>query len=303
MSAIGPAKTLSAVPAKPRSKASGAQVVGATLKYTILIVLTGTWLFPFYWMFTSAIKNDSQVYTIPPVLIPIPAYWNNFIDAWTLYNFNQYAINSVFRYCIPVTIFTLFSSSVVAYGFSRLKWPGRDFLFFLCLATIMIPWQVTIVPLFITYKNLGWINTYLPLIVPGLFGHPFFIFLLRQFFMGIPEDLSDAARMDGASEFGILMRVFIPLAVPALSVVALFRFLWAWNDYIGPLVFLNQQELYPLALGIATLRNNVSATGANALAYPYLMAVSTIVVLPVIILFFLAQRTFIEGISTTGVKI
>jgi multiple sugar transport system permease protein len=161
---------------------------------------------------------------------------------------------------------------------------------------------VTIVPLFITYKNLGWINTYLPLIVPGLFGNPFFIFLLRQFFMGIPEDLSDAARMDGASELGILTRVFIPLAVPALSVVALFRFLGAWNDYIFPLVFLNKQELYPLALGIAGLRNNVSATGANALAYPYLMAVSTIVVLPVIILFFVAQRQFIEGISTTGVK-
>jgi ABC-type glycerol-3-phosphate transport system permease component len=303
MSAIGPAKTLSAVPAKARSRTSGRQILISTLKYAILLTLTATWLFPFYWMFTSAIKNDSQVYTIPPVLIPIPAYWNNFADAWTHNNFNQYAINSVFRYCIPVTVFTVVSSAVVAYGFSRLKWPGRDFLFFLCLATIMIPWQVTIVPLFITYKNLGWINTYLPLIVPGLFGHPFFIFLLRQFFMGIPEDLSDAARIDGASELGILTRVFIPLAVPALSVVALFRFLWAWNDYIGPLVFLNKQELYPLALGIAGLRNNVSATGANALAYPYLMAVSTIVVLPVIILFFLAQRQFIEGISTTGVKV
>jgi ABC-type glycerol-3-phosphate transport system permease component len=274
----------------------------AALKYAILIALAASWVFPFYWMFTSALKNDSQVYTIPPVLVPIPAHWNNFIDAWTRNNFNQYALNSIFRYCIPVTVLTVLSSGVVAYGFSRLRWPGRDLLFYICLATIMIPWQVTMVPLFITFKNLGWINTYYPLVVPALFGHPFFIFMLRQFFLTIPEDLSDAARIDGASEFRILTRVILPLAVPALAVVALFRFLWAWNDYLGPLVYINQEQLYPLALGIARLRGNISATGVNTLAYPYLMAVSTIVVAPVLILFFLAQRTFIEGISMTGVK-
>jgi ABC-type glycerol-3-phosphate transport system permease component len=281
---------------------SSTRLLVAALKYAILIALTASWVFPFYWMFTSALKNDSQVYTIPPVLVPIPAHWNNFIDAWTRNNFNQYALNSIFRYCIPVTVLTVLSSGVVAYGFSRLRWPGRDLLFYICLATIMIPWQVTMVPLFITFKNLGWINTYYPLVVPALFGHPFFIFMLRQFFLTIPEDLSDAARIDGASEFRILTRVILPLAVPALAVVALFRFLWAWNDYLGPLVYINQEQLYPLALGIARLRGNISATGVNTLAYPYLMAVSTIVVAPVLILFFLAQRTFIEGISMTGVK-
>jgi ABC-type glycerol-3-phosphate transport system permease component len=166
----------------------------------------------------------------------------------------------------------------------------------------MIPWQVTVVPLFITFKNLGWINTYYPLVVPALFGNAFFIFLLRQFFLTIPEDLSDAARIDGSSEFGILLRIFVPLSGPALAVVALFRFLGAWNDYLGPLIYLNQEKYYPLALGIARLRNSITATGTAALAYPYLMAVSTIVVLPVLLLFFFAQRTFIEGISTTGVK-
>jgi len=191
---------------------------------------------------------------------------------------------------------------VVAYGFSRVRWPGRDTLFFLCLATIMIPWQVTVVPLFITFKNLGWINTYYPLVIPALFGNAFFIFLLRQFFLTIPEDLSDAARIDGSSEFGILLRIFLPLSGPALAVVALFRFLGAWNDYLGPLIYLNQEKYYPLALGIARLRNSITATGTSALAYPYLMAVSTIVVIPVLLLFFFAQRTFIEGISTTGVK-
>jgi ABC-type glycerol-3-phosphate transport system permease component len=302
MTTIDRAKPLASPQARPGRKVSGLRVLTTTLKYVILIALAVSCVFPFYWMFTSAVKDDSQVYTIPPVLLPIPAHWNNFIDAWTHNNFTQYAFNSVFYYCIPVTIFTLISSTVVAYGFSRVNWPGREILFYVCLATIMIPWQVTVVPLFITFKNIGWINTYYPLIVPGLFGHPFFIFMLRQFFLGIPEDLADAARIDGASELGILARIFLPLSVPALSVVALFRFLWAWNDYIGPLIYLNKESLYPLALGIDRLRQNVNTTGTAALAYPYLMAVSTIVVLPVIILFFLAQRTFIEGISMTGVK-
>jgi ABC-type glycerol-3-phosphate transport system permease component len=302
MSSIDQAKQLSAATVKPRARASGRQMLATTLKYVILITLTATWVFPFYWMFTSAIKDDAQVYTIPPVLVPIPAHWNNFVDAWTHNNFTLYAFNSIVYYCIPVTVFTVVSSVVVAYGFSRVRWPGRELLFFLCLSTIMIPWQVTVVPLFITFKNLGWLNSYLPLVVPSLFGNAFFIFLLRQFFLTIPEDLSDAARIDGASELGILLRVFLPLSVPALSVVALFRFLSAWNDYLGPLIYLNQEQYYPLALGIARLRNNLTATGTATLAYPYLMAVSTIVVLPVILLFFFAQRTFIEGISTTGVK-
>lgn len=272
------------------------------LKYTVLVLLAVTWLFPFYWMFTSALKDDTQVYTIPPVLVPNPAWWGNFYDAWTRNNFTLFALNSLFRYCIPVTIFTVLSSAFVAYGFSRIRWRGREPLFYLCLATMMIPWQVTMVPLFIIFKNLGWINTYNPLVVPALFGTPFFIFMLRQFFLGIPEDLSEAARIDGASELRILTSVILPLSVPALTVVALFRFLWAWNDYLGPLIYLNQDNMYPLALGIARLRNTISATGANALAYPYLMAVSTIVVAPILVLFFLAQKQFIEGISVTGIK-
>jgi multiple sugar transport system permease protein len=272
------------------------------LKYTTLLVLTVTWMFPFYWMFTSAIKNDPQVYTIPPVLIPNPAYWNNFADAWGKNNFNLFAVNSVFLYALPATALTVISSALVAYGFARVRWPGRDVMFYICLITIMLPWQVTMVPLFITFKSLGWLNSYLPLVVPNAFGSAFFIFMMRQFFMTIPEELADAARIDGAGEFGIFMRVILPLTVPALAVVALFRFLWAWNDFLGPLIYINEQDLYPLALGINRLRANISATGTNALAYPYLMAVSTIVVSPILLLFFMAQRTFIEGISVTGIK-
>lgn len=277
-------------------------VLTQTLKYVVLITLSFTYFFPLYWMMSSALKNDPQVYTIPPVLIPNPAFWNNFADAWTKYGFTPYLINSVFRYSLPVTLLTVISSSFVAYGFSRLRWPGRDILFYMCMATMMLPWQVTMVPLFIVYRTFGWYPSYLPLVVPAIFGSAYFIFMLRQFFMSIPEELAEAARIEGANEFVIFFRLILPLSVPALSVVALFRFLGTWNDYLGPLIYLNDPKLYPLALGIDKLRTIATSVGTSNMAYPHLMAVSTMVALPIIILFFFAQRTFIEGISLTGLK-
>jgi multiple sugar transport system permease protein len=254
-------------------------------------------------MFISALKDDPQVYTIPPILFPNPMHWENFPRAWTTsFNFTMMAFNTVFRYCLPVTIATVVVSTIVAYGFSRIKWKGRNFLFYICMGTMMMPWQVTMVPLFIFFRSLHWTNSYLPLVVPSLFGAPYFIFLLRQFMMTIPEDLSDAARIDGASELGILYRIILPLMTPALTVVALFRWLGAWNDYLGPLIYLNRVDLYPLALGINQLRVATTSTGTSANTYPYLMAVSTIIALPILLLFFFAQRTFIEGISMTGIK-
>jgi ABC-type glycerol-3-phosphate transport system permease component len=272
------------------------------IKYTILLVLGASYLLPFYWMFTSAIKTDSQIYTIPPIWIPNPALWENFWNAWNTYDFNLYLFNTIFRYAIPVAIGTVISSSIVAYGFARLKWRGRDILFAICLSTMMIPFQVTMVPLFIIFKNLGWINSYLPLVVPAFFGNPFYIFLLRQFFRSIPEDLLDAARMDGASELGILFRIILPLSKPVLTVVSLFTIMGAWNDYLGPLIYLNNSDNYTLAIGIESLRRTITSVGSVELAYPYLMAVSAIVTLPIIIAFFFAQRTFIEGITLTGMK-
>jgi len=167
---------------------------------------------------------------------------------------------------------------------------------------LMLPWQVTMVPLFITFKDLGWLNTYLPLVVPALFGNAYFIFLLRQFFLTIPEELSEAARIEGLSEWGILWRIIVPLSRPAIAVVVLFRFLGTWNDFLGPLIYLRDEAQYPLALMIFRLQQTATSTGTSALAYPHLMAVSTIVALPVVIAFILAQRTFIEGISMTGLK-
>jgi len=271
-------------------------------KYVLLLILAFTFILPFIWMATSALKTDSQVYTIPPVWIPIPPQWQNFADAWRTYNFNLYMFNTVFRYAIPTTIGVTLSSAIVAYGFARIPWKGRDVLFFVCLATMMVPFQVTMVPLFITFKNFGLINTYWPLVLPAFFGSPYFIFMLRQFFRTIPVELSDAAYIDGANEFQIMLKVILPLAKPALTVVALLQFMNAWNDYLGPLIYLNREEMKTIALGIEGLRRTIAQVGGVRLAYPYLMAVSTLVTLPILIAFFFAQRTFIEGISLTGIK-
>jgi multiple sugar transport system permease protein len=288
---------------RKRARAPNAPaLIGAILRHLLLIVLAFSFLLPFYWMASSALKDDSQVYTVPPVWIPNPAHWNNFPDAWLQYDFNRYMANTVVRYALPVTLGTTLASALVAYGFSRLRWPGRDVLFFICLATMMIPFQVTMAPLFIIFKRLGWLNSYLPLVIPAFCGSPYFIFMLRQFFMTIPLELSDAARIDGASEFGILLRIILPLARPALTVVALFQFMWAWNDYLGPLIYINKSALYPLALAINQLRSILAGVGISPLAYPYLMAVSTVATIPILIGFFFTQRTFIEGISLTGMK-
>ena len=271
-------------------------------KYAILIPLTISFAFPLYWMISSALKVDSQVFTVPPILLPYPIHPENFIKGWQILPFTRYAVNSVVFYTVPAVVFTVLSSTIVAYGFSRLRWPGRDTMFWLVVMTMMLPWAVTMVPLFITFKWLGWLDTYRPLVVPALFSHPYIVFLLRQFFMTLPEELSDAARIDGASEFGILFRIILPLTKPALAVVALFRFLWAWNDYLGPLIYLRDEKRYPLALGIEQLSSRANDIGNFSNGIPYLMAVSTLVALPIIVTFFFAQRTFIEGISVTGLK-
>jgi multiple sugar transport system permease protein len=290
-------------PAQVRVRSSSRlNALASVAKYSALILLSFTWLFPLYWMVTTALKDDPQIRTVPPVLFPNPIFWSNFAGGWARYDFNLAAFNSVFRFALPVIVFTLVSSLVVAYGFAKIKWRGRDLFFGICLATLMLPWQVTMVPLFIIFKNLGWLNTYLPLTIPALFGHPYFIFMLRQFFLTIPEELSEAARLEGASEWGILWRIILPLTKPAIAVVVLFRFLWTWNDFLGPLIYLKDEALYPLALMIYRLQQTANSMGNTAMAYPHLMAVSTLVALPVIVIFIFAQRTFIEGISVTGLK-
>jgi multiple sugar transport system permease protein len=277
-------------------------VITEIIKYAILLTLAVSFVLPFFWMVTSALKDDPQVYTVPPIWIPSPAHWNNFWDAWHIRPFTAFSINTIFYYAIPVTLGTVFSSAFVAYGFSRVHWPGRDVIFFICIMTMMVPFFVLMVPLFIIFKNLGWVNSYRPLVVPAFFGNAFNIFLLRQFFLTIPEELSDAARIDGCNEFGIFWRIILPLAKPAMAVVALFAFIGAWNDYLGPLIYINKVSMFPISLGIQELSRSVMETGATANRYPYLMAASTIITVPIVIFFFFAQRTFIEGIALTGMK-
>jgi multiple sugar transport system permease protein len=290
--------------AKRTNKMSALDWLTEFLKYATLLVLAVSFLLPFYWMVSSAVKDDNQVYTVPPVWFPNPIYIENFWNAWTgtYLDFNQFTINTVFKYALPAMFGTVISSALVAYSLSRLQWRGRDALFAVVLSTLMIPFWVTLVPLFLIFKNLGWLNTFLPLVIPKFFGNAFFIFLLRQFFMSIPSELSDAARIDGANEFQIMWRIIVPLAKPALVVVALFSFMDAWNDYLGPLIYVNTDTQWVLALGVEKMRGAVYEVGNTSLAYPYLMAVSAIITLPIFVAFFFAQRTFIEGVSLTGLK-
>lgn len=276
--------------------------INQVLKYFILIGLAITFVLPFYWMMSSAVKDDSQVYVVPPEWFPRPQHFENFWNAWNSERFNLWTFNTVVRYALPATAGTVLSSACVAYSFSRLQWRGRDALFGIVLATLMVPDWVRLVPLFVIFKNLQWINTFLPLVVPHFFGNAFFIFLLRQFFLALPLELSDAARIDGASELSILIRIILPLSRSALAVVALFTFMNAWNDYLGPLIYMNVEDKWVLTLGVGRLRSAVDEIGNTKLAYPYLMAVSSLITLPVFLAFFFTQRSFIEGISLTGLK-
>jgi multiple sugar transport system permease protein len=265
--------------------------------YALLLVLSISFLLPLIWMVSTSLKDTAQTYRVPPIWLPWPMRPQNYPEALTAQPFAQFFANS-FRFGLFSAVGAVLSCSVVAYGFSRMQWWGRNVLFFVCLCTLMIPFQVIMIPLYLIFRNLHWLNSYKPLIVPAFFGNGYFIFLLRQFFMSIPGELSDAARIDGASELTIFFRIIMPLARAGLAVVALFQFMGAWNDYLGPLIYLNQVSLFPIALGLQRFLSQFQ----ERLVWPYLMAASTVTVLPIVVLFFFTQRTFVEGIAIGGVK-
>ena len=222
-------------------------------------------------------------------------HWPNYTKAFTMMDFTRNLRNTLFI-CFGTVIATVISCSLIAYGFARIEWPGREVLFVLVLATMMLPYQVTLIPLFALYAKLGWVGSFKPLILPYFFGTPFYIFLLRQFFKGIPEDLSAAARIDGCSEFGIYARIILPLSKPALATCALFMFMFQWGDFLNPLIYLQDQTQYTLAVALQQFQSQHESSWGP------LMAMSTVITLPVIVLFFLAQRTFIQGITMSGLK-
>jgi multiple sugar transport system permease protein len=269
---------------------------GALGRHAVLLLCAFAFVLPFAWMLGTSLKTNQQIVRYPPEWIPAPIRWDNYADALASAPLLRYAGNTLLI-CVLTVVGALLSNTVVAYGFSRIEWRGRDAVFVVVLASLMLPFQVTMVPLFLLFSRIGWINTYLPLIVPAFFANAFYVFLLRQFFLGIPRDFTDAAKLEGASELRILLDIVLPLSRPALVSVALFQFLFSWNDYLQPLIFLNEQEKFTLALGLANMQ---SAMGLSQ--FGLIMAAATLIVLPVLVLFMVAQRFFVEGIAATGLK-
>jgi multiple sugar transport system permease protein len=262
----------------------------------VLILVGILFMLPFYWMISTSLKPDAQLAVFPPVWLPHPLVWSNYYDAVTEQPFFLYLQNTLIICAATVTGVVL-SSSLCAYGFSRVPWRGRNVVFVLMLSTLMLPYQVTMIPLFIIFsKVFHWINTFLPLTVPAFFGDAFSIFLLRQFFMGIPRELTDAAVIDGANDWHIFTRVILPLAKPALAAVALFNFTGTWNDFLNPLIYLNDSSKFTLTLGL------YSFLGDHSSQWQLLDASAALITIPPLVLFFFAQKTFIQGIALSGIK-
>ena len=272
------------------------RLVASVLRHTVLIACSLLFVLPFIWMVATSLKTNQQVVTIPPEWIPNPFNWRNYPDALEAVPFVRYAGNTVFI-CVVTIVGSVLSNATVAYGFACLQWKGRDALFIVVLASLMLPFQVTLIPLFILFARLGWTNSFLPLTVPSFFANAFFVFLLRQFFRRIPRDYADAARLEGANEFQILWQIMVPLARPALVTVALFQFLYSWNDFLGPLIYLNDESKFTLSLGLANMQSNFGLS-----QFGQIMAAATMIVLPAIIVFAIAQRSFISGIASSGIK-
>lgn len=275
---------------------AASRIASPVIKGVLLTICSILFITPFLSMIGTSLKDDQSLFSNPLNFIPNPIEWHYYPDALQSFPFISDLLNSL-HITIPNVVGTVVSCSLVAYGFSRIKWPGRNIVFMIMLSTMMIPYQVYMTPLFILFKQFGWVGSLKPLFVPSFFAtDAFSVFLIRQFFMSLPKELSDAAKIDGCSEFRTFINVIIPLAKPALFVVALFTFLNNWNDYLGPLIYLQDPSQFTLQLGLATFQ------GSHGTAWQMLMAVSTIIVLPVIVVFLIGQRTFVQGITLGGVK-
>jgi ABC-type glycerol-3-phosphate transport system permease component len=278
-------------------RASTRKFLHALLVYAL--VLPGALLFiiPLLWMLSSALKDQKQIFTFPPQWIPNPIMWENFPRGWNDFlPFNRFLVNSLII-TINNIVGNVISCSLAAFAFARLRARGKNFFFILVLATMLLPQEVTVIPQYVLFTRLGWNNTWLPLMVPAWFGWAFFIFLLRQFFMGIPRELDEAARLDGASSWRILWSIVLPLSKPALATVVIFGFIGNWNNFLYPLIYIRSTDMQVLAVGLNMFRGAYGNVNYN-----YMMAVSLLVLLPVLIVFFFGQRLFVRGIALTGIK-
>ncbi len=271
------------------------QIAHDVVVYTLLVVLSLIFFFPFFWMLSSALKPEYQIFVWPPQWIPNPIILENFINAFSN---PQLPFRIFFGNTLILEIFIiigrLLSCTLIAYGFARLEAPGKNVLFAILLATLMLPATVIQIPRVILFNEIGWINSFKPLIVPTWFGEAYAIFLMRQFFETIPRELEEAAHMDGANTFQIITRIIVPLSMPVLAVITILSFKDIWNEFFAPLLYLNDLNKYTLAVGLAYFNGNFDVKMAE------LMAASVVVLLPLVIVFFIGQKAFVEGISLTG---
>ncbi|MDP9469354.1 MAG: carbohydrate ABC transporter permease [Chloroflexota bacterium] len=271
------------------------RAIGSLLQYGLLLGLAALTVFPFLWMVTSSLKSDLDVFAIPPTLLPRSVVWDAYPNLFKLVPFATYAWNST-KIAVLVVIGQMFLCSLAGYGFARLRFPGSTVCFALLMGALMVPEAVTIIPRYLLFRNLGMLDSHWPLILPPAVANSFGTFLMRQFFMTIPKDLEEAARLDGAGYFGIYWRIMLPLSKPALAALAILAFLASWNNFFGALIYLNTEELYTLPIGLATL------VGEYQSEWPEVLAGAGLSMAPIFLVYVFAQRRFVEGIAFSGTK-
>ena len=269
--------------------------VGAIAKYLLVTFFAFLMAMPFIWMMSTSLKTDLEALNFPPSLVPEAPVWENYPNAWTAQPFARAYFNSVYI-AVVVTVVQTFTSALAAYAFARINFFGKNLIFLAFLATMMVPFQVTLIPRFLMFRDLGWMNTHLPLIVPAALANAFSIFLIRQFIMSLPVELEEAAAIDGASRLRIFWQIILPLTKPALAASAIFAFLGQWNSFLAPLIFLNSPDLFTVPLLLNAFR------GLYTTSWPLVMAASVISVIPVLIVYSVFQKYFIQGIALSGLK-
>lgn len=283
------------------------RTIGRSLIYASLVAMSVVYFLPMWWMLITSVKTLEETFSSPPTFFPRTFSMEGYINAWEHMPWPRHFLNTM-TIVVGTLVGILLTSTLCAYGFARLRFPGRNIVFLIMLASVMLPSQVTIIPSYLLFHRLGWLDSFKPLIIPAWFGGGAFnIFLIRQFFTSIPQDLTDAARIDGCTHLGIWRRVMLPLSKPALTAVTVFVIQGQWNDFFGPLIYLNSKDNLTMALALNTFQAIAGSAAANVAyqdisLYTALMAAATVVTLPIIVLFIVAQRYFVEGIQLTGLK-
>ena len=271
------------------------KILGHATAYIVMTTLALIFMIPLLWMLSTSLKGRWEIFAWPPTWVPNSLHWENYESAFQKYPLARFMGNSAFLVIMNIIGETT-SVPIIAYGFARLRFPYKRALFMLMLSTMMVPGHIKLIPLYNIFSRLGMIDTYWPLILPSFFGNPFFIFLMVQYIRTIPRDLDEAARIDGASTWGILYRIILPLCRPPMTVIVVFTFLWTWNDFLQPLIYLNDFNKYPISIGLAFFR------GRYSVEWNLFMAATLVSILPILIIYFFAQKHLIGGISSIGLK-